>query len=215
MKGNSLYCISNKRWLVLTLLLAVACSSQRTLTTQPQSAEARIIKIVPNQKYQLEAVFSGADVEVGERMVPVIEHLTLRSPVMGQEVNYTPADGPSGSDARAYFTDVWSPDQEFLVLPLNRFRGFCIVRAAEAMEMIKKQTCSDTVRVSGETGIGLWHEFEKWDADGSFTFNAGLYGDRTWLKYNILKGRFTSLDRNLRFLEGENGKGKIKITPGP
>ena len=203
----------NISWLILILPLLIACSSEPRVSSNLESPKPHVIKVTPNHKYKLEAIFSGTDVEVGDRKVPVIEQLTIRNSETGQEVQYTHPDGPSISDANAYFTDIWSPDYELLVLPLNRFRGFCIIRAAEALAAIQKHSCQDTVRVRTETGTALWHEFEKWDTDQSFIFNAGLSGDQTRVRYEMASERLTALEPNVRFLEGENKKGKIKVAP--
>jgi hypothetical protein len=160
--------MTNKGWLVLILPLMIACASEFKPNSDPQSSKPHVIKITPNQKYKLEAIFSGTDVEVGDRKVAVIEQLTIRSSETGQQIQYKRSDGPSSSDAHAYFTDVWSPDNEFLVLPLARFRGFCIERAAEALAAIQKQSCFDMVPVRFESAA-LWHQF-----------------DQTRLKYDIL-----------------------------
>jgi hypothetical protein len=61
----------------------------------------------------------------------------------------------------------------------------------------------------------LWHQFEKWDTDQSFIFNAGLSGDQTSVRYEIAPERLTVLDPNVRFFEGENKRGKIKVAPSP
>ena len=204
----------NRSWLVLVLLLLIACSSGPKGNSNSQADSLYVIKTVPNEKYKLEAIFSGSDVEVGDRKVPVIEQLTIRNSDTGQQIQYSRPDGPSESDANAYFTDVWSPDDELLVLPLDRFSGFCIIRAAEALTAIQQESCLDTVRVRTETGTALWHEFENWDTAQSFIFNAGLSGDQTRIRYEIVPERLTSLDRNVRFLEGENSKGKIPVAPG-
>ena len=198
---------------MLFLPLLIACSSELTVNSNSESPKPHVIKVAQNHKYKLEAIFSGTDVEVGDRKVPVIQQVTIRSSETGQQFQYIRPDGPSQSDANAFFTDVWSPDNQLLLLPLERFRGFCIIRAAEALAAIQKQSCSDTVRVRAETGTALWHQFEKWDTDQSFVFNAGLSGDQTRLKYEIETGRLTALEPNVKFLEGENSKGKITVTP--
>lgn len=204
----------NRNWLILILPLLLACSSELKVNSNSESTKPHVIKVVPNHKHKLEAVFSGVDVEVGDRKVPVIQQVTIRSSETGQQVQYNRPDGPSSSDGDAYFTDVWSPDEELLLLPLERFHGFCINRAAEAIAAIQKQSCQDTIRVRAETGAALWHQFEKWDTDQSFVFNAGLSGDQTRLRYEIAPGRLTAFERNVKFLEGENNKGKIKVAPG-
>jgi hypothetical protein len=205
----------NKPWLILLLMFVIGCSSGQMPTSHSQVSKARVIQVQPNRKYKLEAIFSGSDIEVGNRMVPVIEQLVMKSSQTGQEIKYNRPDGPSASDAHAYFTEVWSPDDEFVVLPLERFSGFCIIRAAEAIDMIQKQRCSDTVKVSIEKGAALWHEFERWDGDDSFIFKAGLSNDMTRFKYDISQGRLTALGSNFRFFEGQTTKGKVKINHSP
>lgn len=206
--------MGNRRWLFLILPLLLACSSELRVNSDSESSRPYVIKVVPNQKYKLEAIFSGVGVAVGDRKVPVIQQVTIRSSETGQQVQYSRPDGPSLSDANAYFTDVWSPDDELLLLPLDRFHGFCVIRAAEALAAVQKQSCRDMVRVRAETGTALWHQFEKWDTDQSFIFNAGLSGDQTRLRYEIAPERLTALESNVRFLEGENSKGRIKVEPG-
>ena len=93
------------------------------------------------------------------------------------------------------------------------FSGFCIARAAEAIDMMQKQACSDTVKVRTETGTALWHEFERGDGDESF--KAGLSGDLTRLRYDISQGRLTAPESNFRFLRGQNSKGKVEIIRNP
>ena len=205
----------NISWLLVIVPLLIACSHELKVNSKSQSDSLYVIKTVPNEKYKLEAIFSGRDVEVGDRKVPVIAQLTIRNSETGQQVQYNHPDGPSISDSTAYFTDVWSPDNELLVLPLNRFRGFCIIRAAEALEAIQKQSCQDTIRVRADVGTALWHQFEKWDTDQSFIFSAGLSGIQINVRYEIAPERLTVLDPKVKFFEGENSKGKIKVAVSP
>src|SRR5689334_17283151 len=120
--------MKKKSWLLLMLPFVIACSSELRVNSSPEAPRLSetpnlyVIKVTPNQKYKLEAIFSGYDVDVGERKVPVIQQLTIRSSETGQQVEYSRSDGPSESDASAYFTDVWSPDDELLLLPLDRFK---------------------------------------------------------------------------------------------
>jgi hypothetical protein len=200
----------NYRWLLLLLPL-IGCSSEPVSISQPQATAARVMEVKANHKYKLEAVFSGTDVKVGERTLPVIEQLIVRNAETGREVKYSHSDGPSASDAHAYFTDVWSPGDEYLVVPLDRFRGFCIIRAAEVLELVQKQACSDTIRVRTETGTGLWHQFVRWDNSEAFSFKAGLENSMNRFQYDISRRRLIALDRNSSF-QGENGKGQVEIT---
>jgi hypothetical protein len=211
------------RWL-LVLILAFSisgCSHLRSVsrpissqTDVMSTPQTDVIKVSENHKYKLEAVFSGHDVEVGERTEKVIDYLTIRSQVTGQEVKHARVDGPAQSLTRAYVTDLWSPDEEFLVIPRSRLE-FCIIRAAEALDRMQKQTCSDTLSVYVRSGPSLWLDFEKWDGDESFVFKAGVYGDDTRLKYEISSGRLTALDSNIFKIEGMNSKRKLAIGKSP
>jgi hypothetical protein len=203
----------NRSWLILILPLLIACSSKLAVNSNSESPQLHVIKVTANPKYKLEAIFSGSDVDVGDRKVPVIQQVTIRSSETAQEVQYRRPDGPSESDANAYFTDVWSPDDELLLLPLERFRGFCINRAAEALAAMQKQSCLDTILVRADTGTALWHQFEKWETDQSFVFSAGLSGDLIRLRYETGSERLTVLQPNVGFLVGENNKGKITVRP--
>ena len=95
-------------------------------------------------------------------------------------------------------------------MPLDRFRGFCIIRAAETFELIQKQACSDTIRVRTETGTGLWHEFVRWDKPEAFTFKAGLENSMTRFQYDVSHRRLIALERDSSF-QGENGNGRVEI----
>ena len=204
--------------LVLFLAFSISGCSHLGSVSKPNSSrtdvvntpQTDVIKVSENHKYKLEAVFSGHDVEVGERTEKIIDSLIIRSQVTGQEVKHIRAEGPAQSLTRAYITDLWSPDEEFLVMPRSKLE-FCIIRAAEALERIQKQTCSDTLSVYVRSGPSLWLDFEKWDGDESFVFKASVYGDDTRLKYEISSGRLTALDSNIIKTEGMNSRGKLVI----
>lgn len=105
----------------------------------------------------------------------------------------------------------WSPDEEYFVSLLGRTQGFCIVKSSEILESIKTKKCFDFVRVQSTNGTRLWHDFEKWDANDTFIFKAGLSGDNFQFKYDILKQALTNLEPRHVSIEAENGKGKIPI----
>jgi hypothetical protein len=207
---------------LLIFLLNISCGSrQRPAAASPspspsqQSGAIDRIKVTENHTYQLDAIFSGEYLEVGDRTDKVITSLTLKSKITGQEVRYNPESSPAKEDTSAYFTEVWSPEGEWLVLPLGRFSGFCIIQARDALASIEKQKCSDNLytRLSTRPKLLLWHDFEKWDGDSAFIFKAGLFGDLTRLRYDITTSRLTVLDPDAspHFIEASNNKGKIAI----
>jgi hypothetical protein len=197
--------------IILVVSLNIGCHPDRRAPEKPNASQPQVITKTENHKYKLEAIFSGHDVvEVGERTERVIDSLTIRSQITGQEVKHDRAEGPEQSLTRAYITDLWSPDEEFLVMPRSTLE-FCIIRAAEVLDRIPKRTCSDTVSVYVRSGPSLWLDFEKWDGDEAFIFKAGVYGDDTRLKYEISSGRLTALDSNIFRIEGRNSKGTLTI----
>lgn len=201
--------------IILLVSLNIGCHSERRASEKTDLSQPQVITKTENHKYKLEAIFFGHAEEVGERTEKIIDTLTIRSQVTGQEVKHTRVEGPAHSLTRAYITDLWSPDEEYLVMPQSQLK-FCIIRAAEALDRIQKQTCSDEVSVyvalgPVHSGPSLWLDFEKWDGAESFVFKAGVYGDDTRLKYEISSGRLTALDSNILKLEGSNSKGKLII----
>lgn len=217
--GTFVFC---RLLLFMMCLLSISCGSRQSPTAaspspspSPQSGAIDVIKVAENHKYQLEAIFSGEYLEVGDRTEKVITSLTIRSKVTGEGVKYSPKSSPAKEDTTAYFTAVWSPDGEWLVLPLGRFSGLCIIQANDALNIIRKQKCTDNLytRLSTRPKLLLGHDFEKWDGDSAFVFKAGLFGDQTRLRYDIATGRLTVLDPNAipRHIEGRNNKGKIAI----
>src|SRR5438876_4302132 len=147
--------------IILVVSLNIGCHSDRRTAEKPNASQPQVITKTENHKYKLEAIFSGHDVEVGERTEKIIDSLTIRSQVTGQEVKHARAEGPAQSLTRAYIIDLWSPDEEFLVMPQSQLE-FCIIRAAEALDHMQKRTCSDTLSIYVRSGPSLWLDFEKW-----------------------------------------------------
>lgn len=196
--------------IILLVSLNIGCFFQRRAAEKPKASQSQVITTRENRKYKLEAIFSGFDFQFGERTEKIIDTLTIRNLVTGQEVKHARSDDPAESLTNAYITDLWSPDEEYLVIPKTQL-AFCIIKAAQALEHIQKQTCSDEVSVYVPSGPSLWLTFEKWDGAESFIFKGGVYGDETRLKYEISSGRLTAFDANILRIEGENSKGKIAI----
>jgi hypothetical protein len=196
--------------IILVVALDIGCHSDRRAAEKPNASQAQVITKKENHKYKLEAIFFSDDDEVGDQTEKVIGSLTIRNQVTGQEVKHVRVEGPDQSLTHAYITDLWSPDEEFLVIPRSRLE-LCIIRAAEALDRMQKQTCSDTLSVYVRSGPSLFLDFEKWDGAESFVVKAGVYDDDTRLEYDISRGRLTALDSNIFKLEGMNNKGKLHV----
>lgn len=197
---------------VLSVVLFFEACQPASTGSSIESAEAKIIRMNENQKYKLKCNFYGESIEGGGEDEKVVSYITILDGSSRQEVKYTPIDGDSLVLEKGYFTDVWSPDEEFLLLPRGRFDGFCIIKSADAVQSITDSTCLDYVMVELKNGTRLWHEFERWDGVGAFRFKAGLSGERVEFKYEISSQRLTVLGQNNNTFEGKNSKGKINIS---
>jgi hypothetical protein len=202
----------------LFLILALSFSSCSTahvqesatpLTSNPSSS-ANVLLVKENQKHKIKCIFYGKELTLaGQKKVTAIESIALQDLVSGKEVKYVPIDQSSIVDSLSYFTDVWSPDGEFLVLPRGRFEGFCIIKTTNAIESISNQTCTDHIRVQAQDGPYLWHEFSGWDGADTIEFKAGLSDTSYKFKYNLPVQKISSNDKGN--FQAENTTGLIKV----
>ena len=192
-------------------LLTLVCSCAPT-SSPPQAAARRDkeLAVKENKKYHVRCVFYGEEVEAGAgRTAKVVRYVALKNE-SGDEARYAPADAAAAGDSDIYFTDVWSPDEEYLVLPRGRFEGFCIMKAPGAFESVKAGRCDDFIRVREKNGTSLWHEFVGWGG-GLLTFKAGLSGDSFTFRYDLTSRSLTTSERPIPSVEGENGAGKLIV----
>ena len=186
-----------------------ACANAPTKSTST-SHQNIVITTKENSEHKLTSIFYGHEVGVGDRKVKVIDSMTVRDDRSGQETGYEPEKG-AVMDAGAYFTEVWSPNGEYFVSLRGRTQGFCIIKSSELLEDLRKKSCSDFIRVQSDNQTYLWHEFEKWNSDGTFTFKAGLSGDYFPFRYDIPRQELRNLDSRPHSTEAENSKGKVRI----
>ena len=193
------------------LLNFAACSRARP--PQPiKTANNFFIKSSENRKYNLACLFHGEEIVTGTgEKLSVIRYVALRDNATGKELRYVPLDETSISSSQGYFTSAWSPDEEYLVLPRGRFKGFCIIKSGAAFESVEKNQCSDFIQIQATNETNLWHEFVKWNDDHTFIFKAGLSGDDFNFAYNLPKQELTALLPSARSFTAENSKGKLDI----
>ena len=76
---------------------------------------------------------------------------------------------------------------------------------------MSKGECSDRVRAFADNDTGLSHDFDKWIAQETLAFRAGLSGDYFGFQYDISNGKLTYLTQGTRGFVGENAKGRLEI----
>ncbi|HEV7859651.1 MAG TPA: hypothetical protein VGO91_13630 [Pyrinomonadaceae bacterium] len=176
--------------------------------------------VIENGKYALQCIFKIAEMsgQAGSPPTKYVESLSIKNTRTGEDAVYVPVDGnDSLLFSQGYFAEVWSPDEEYLLLPAGREEGFCIVKASEALPDIQKHRCTDTIKVVSERPgmevqrLALWHEFVKWESATVFSFNAGLENENVTLRYDIAKRKLFAMTGATGDLIGINRKGRIKV----
>jgi hypothetical protein len=184
--------------------------------------EVIIITQKINQKYDLTATFYGINFRSGENdevQTKIITYIVFKDNKNGKEVRYKPQTFDNSNDKgidsiitpNFYFTEVWSPDEEYIVLPVGQFEGFAVFKANNAFEGIKENKYFDTIKVKSENSGWFSHDFEKWEDDSTISFRAGLYGDMFAFKYNVKNKELSCYQLKCEEKDiGINNKGKIK-----
>lgn len=193
------------------LLLAAGLLALVSPCAPKSSSRENVLAVKENKKYKVRSVFYGEEMEVGaSQRAKVIRYVVVRNEG-GDEARYAPVDAAAAGDSNIYFTDVWSPDEEYLVLPRGRSEGFCVMKAAGAFESVKAGRCDDFIKVREKNGTALWHEFVGWDGE-SLTFKAGLSGDSFTFGYDVARRSLTTAERPAPSVEGENTGGKLSVS---
>lgn len=198
-----------------------ASSQKKSSASEPKPsfAESLASPFVDNRKYNLRCAFhtEEMDSEPGETQIKYVEHVSISNRLTNVEQRYVPVDGDDSLlFSQGYFTEVWSPDEEYLLLPRGRFDGFCLIKSSDALESIKAEQCSDFIRVqtkigSGEDSAPLWHEFVGWRGNKAFDFKAGLHGDEWLFTYDFVKGALMSYPKSGESFSGVNLKGQVPV----
>jgi hypothetical protein len=165
-----------------------------------------------NAKYKLSCNFYGNEVTLDDgRTVSVVSYVTVRDERSNAESRFTPVDPSSLNEPGGFFQTVWSPDEEFLVLPLGRFDGFAIIRAGEALQRVADRGYSDFLRIEMDTGARLWHEFGRWEQPARFSFNAGLSGDLLPFTYDAASRQLATPQKVSASFLGVNSQGTTRL----
>ena len=178
------------------------------------SAKGRLhlISTHENRKFGLVCQFYGHEVTLdsGTRE-KVVEYISVKRERDGTQTRYKPLDGATLSESSGYFEQVWSPDEETMILPLGRYEGFWITRSSEVLSKLANSGSDDSIRVQLDTGAHLWHEFSRWKGNACFQFTAGLSGQQTTFTYSIPEKRLTTSEKVSSDFYGENSAGRLKI----
>jgi hypothetical protein len=167
-----------------------------------------------NQKYNITAIFYGLVIKSGENnenSTDVVKHVSFLDNKTGEEVKFVPLNLDTEQSSNFYFTNVWSPNEEVLILPLGKREGFGIFEAKEAPNNIKDKKYLDVIKVKSVNSGWFWHDFEKWDDSSTINFKAGLEGNMFAFKYDIAKKELYCYQTKCEEFDiGKNLKGDVK-----
>jgi hypothetical protein len=178
------------------------------------TTESRPIFASNNDRYGLSVEFFGEWVGPdGDRMSQfTVDHVLLRDVRSKESVQYRAAD-PSGlRNSLAYFRNVWSPDQEYLVLPAGRFDGFDIFNAHGALAGLKSRLVADSisVRYRGQSS-SLWHGFAGWSGDHILQFEVEFESSKIPFSYDLSRKELSSTSAQIPIFDASNFKGEVPI----
>ena len=163
-----------------------------------------------NQKYNLVYKFHTMEVTAGSK---VVDGVSIRDNKSGDEASFQPSDPDSLLYGDGYVKNIsWSPDEEYLILPLGQFDGFCVIKSSEALKSVREKTCVDTIRIQLKTGLKMSHEFAKWDGNSAFVFTAGMEHRFPQFRYDFSNQQLAALEKVNDIFEGHNGKGVLPIS---
>jgi hypothetical protein len=122
-----------------------------------------------------------------------------------------------------FSSDLWSPDEEYLVLPKSDddSDGFVFYNAKTVIEDMKAQKYSDTLSIKGIEHPPYFLQFLKWEGPSSFSLAASLFRTSDAYQYDIKTKRLQcfgtgcSKDGYGSNNEAENSTGLIKIEELP
>jgi len=184
--------------------------------THPDAARDRVLAETPNPKFDLICLFYGQEVKLDTGAdVKAVDFVAVRDARTRREVRFKPEDAPSLHQSLGYYKDVWSPDGEYLVLPLGRFEGFAVFKSTEAMNLIAAGKTGDYLRIQLDNGTRLWHKFDGWTDAGSFKFEAGLSNDLAPFRYSIRENILIAETSKPVAAVAYNSKGPMAIQRGP
>lgn len=191
-------------WLChLPLLLVQSCGHAESASASPANSSGPAQNACPpgtwfhtadNPKYRLAIDLCGEQVGAHERASKgwAVDSTWIRALDSTRKVRFEPVDAEALKLSFAYYADVWSPDGDYLVLPLGRFDGFVVAPAAQAFDLRAHGKTIKLVASENDNETGLRHEFKAWRGSRSFEFVAGLSELYADFSYDITRERVAS-----------------------
>jgi hypothetical protein len=168
---------------------------------------------------------------IGEILSPVredthyIDYILIIDNETGQSVrrNLLMKISSRNPDLGNFSSALWSPDEEYLILPKNDndSYGFVFYNAKTVIEDMKQEEYSDALSIQGKGSGAYFLQVLKWEGPSSFSLSATLSYTSDAYQYDIKTKRLScfgtgcSKDGYGSNNEAENSTGLIKIEELP
>ncbi len=206
---------------IFILICPAACKNETAYVEREDDAATVIddsdilLEQRPNSKYDLTAFFYGSNTVYKDRTIkPVrnIQFIIFKENKSGNRILYH-VDERKTQAYGFYFTEIWSPDGEHVVLPLGKQDGFVILESKSLIQDLSTKTYVDSIRVWQDPARKHWHNFGKWQDNNTLRFSVEgeQKGEAFPFSYNFKSGLLTcgwsdcSKDQS-----GDNRKGHFK-----
>jgi hypothetical protein len=180
----------------------------------------------PNPALGLTAQFYGSIIELGGKQPQPyqdISQIVIKDNRSGETASYI----VENKELDFYFTDIWSPSGNYLVLPIGKKEGFAIFNAKTAISDVEVRKYADTLAVARITELpndrskkfgadslkrNYWHTFVAWEGPSSFRFKGEMEGDTFQFVYDITTRQLSCFDPGCAAADtARNIKGNITL----
>lgn len=169
---------------------------------------------VENEKYALVAEFYGK--WVGPDGDPqrqfLVRRLVIKDSRTSESAEYRRIDVDSPADALGFFSEVWSPDREYLVLPAGRFAGYVVFEAPSSIERVRADSPTDSVAVRFR-GLpeSLNHQFVGWMEAHELQFDVTFESSTVSFGYNLERQELAAKHAPIVGWSAVNGGGNLVV----
>ncbi|HEY5704135.1 MAG TPA: hypothetical protein VIS96_01010 [Terrimicrobiaceae bacterium] len=181
-----------------------------------KGSEGTLLATSHNPRANLSVEFYGTWVgsDAAPREKWVVTRIAINDGSTGKKIRFTPDDPQTLRDSFGYFADVWSPDFNYLVLPLGRYEGFVVLPTGAVTKKLRKQGHGKIqIKLAGDDSPLLWHEFLGWQRHHLLRFSAGLSGDSVEFQYDPEAKTVYGLANTPASFRAISAMGEIPIKP--
>jgi hypothetical protein len=206
---------------ILYLTCLSACQNENAYVEQGNIAETIVdendvlLAQRPNKKYDITALFYGTNTVYKDSSIKPLQNfqfIVFKENKSGNRVLYH-IDERDTQAFGFYFIDIWSPDNEHVVLPRGKKDGFVILESKTLLKDLAAKTYTDSIRIWQGEARKYWHNFGKWQDNQTISFSGeGEKKDEAFIfTYDFRTAQLTCAWPDcVSGQSGENKNGRVK-----